>query len=78
VDYVLDVAPQLIPIEVKWSDKPRLVDAQHLIKFMQEYPATPMSYIVCRTPRRYKFPKIDNVTVIPRQEINVIFEGIAK
>jgi predicted AAA+ superfamily ATPase len=71
IDYVLDASHQFTPIEVKWSDKPRLVDARHLIKFMQEHPTAKMSYIVCRTPQRYKLAA--NVTVIPWQEINEVF-----
>ena len=74
VDYVLDASHQFIPIEVKWSDMPRLTDARHLIKFTQEYPSAKMSYMVCRTPKRYKLA--ENVTVIPWQEINKIFEEI--
>jgi predicted AAA+ superfamily ATPase len=74
IDYVIECAQQFIPIEVKWSDKPRLVDARHLIKFMQEYPKVRMSYIVCRTSKRYKL--VENVTVIPWQDIYQVFEGV--
>ncbi len=74
IDYVIECAQQFIPIEVKWSDKPRLVDARHLIKFMQEYPKVRMSYIVCRTPKRYKLA--DNVTVMPWQDLYQVFEGV--
>jgi predicted AAA+ superfamily ATPase len=75
IDYVLEISHQFIPIEVKWSDKPRLVDARHLIKFMQEYSTAKMSYIVCRTPQTYKLA--ENVTVIPWQEMNKVFEALA-
>lgn len=72
IDYVLDASHKLIPIEVKWSDNPRLVDARHLIRFMQEYPTAKMSYIVCRTPQRYKLA--ENITVIPWQRVSDVFE----
>lgn len=74
IDYVLDVSHQYIPIEVKWSDHPGLTDARHLLKFMQEYSNAKTSYIVCRTPKRYKLA--ENVTVIPWQEIHRVFESI--
>lgn len=73
IDYVIDMADQYIPIEVKWSDKPTLSDARHLMKFIQEYSdhAT-QAYIVCRTPYRYKLA--DNVTVISWKEIKSVFD----
>jgi len=74
IDYVLDASHQFIPIEVKWSDKPRLTDARHLIKFMQEYPTSKMSYIVCRAPQPYELA--ENVMVIPWQEMNRVFESV--
>ena len=72
IDYVLDAAHQYIPIEVKWSDKPGLPDARHLVRFMQEHPSVKMSYIVCRTPHRYKLA--EKITVIPWQYIGDVFE----
>lgn len=75
IDYVLDVSHQYIPIEVKWSEKPNLSDAKHLIKFMQEHPDSKMSYIVSRTPHPYQLT--DHVTVIPWQAISRVFEKLA-
>lgn len=72
IDYVLDVAHQYLPLEVKWTDKPNISDAKHLIKFLMEYPDTKQAYVVCRTPIRYKIAA--NITAIPWQEINTIFE----
>lgn len=71
VDFVLELAHSAIPIEVKWSDKPTVSDARHLIKFLWEYKAE-QAYIVCRTPHRYTL--IDRVTVIPWTEVNSIFK----
>jgi predicted AAA+ superfamily ATPase len=72
VDYVLDVAHQYIPIEVKWSDKPDQAAAKHLKKFLDEYPETKQAYIISRTSRRYKIS--DKIMVLPWQEIKLIFE----
>lgn len=71
IDYVLDIAHQYIPIEVKWSDQPDENDARHLKKFMDEYQEAQQGYIICRTPRRYKIA--NNIMVIPWQEINELF-----
>lgn len=49
VDWVIEDQNQYLPIEVKWTDTPKLADAKHLIKFMQEYNA-PKGFIICRTP----------------------------
>ncbi len=72
IDYVLDVAQHYIPIEVKWSDKPNLSDARHILKFMEEYPQAKQGYIVCQTPHRYKIH--DKILALPWQEIASIFQ----
>ncbi|MBP9726906.1 MAG: ATP-binding protein [Gammaproteobacteria bacterium] len=72
IDYVLDVAQHYIPIEVKWSDKPNLSDARHILKFMEEYPQAQQGYIVCQTPHRYKIH--DKILALPWQEIASIFQ----
>lgn len=74
IDFVIDIAHRYIPIEVKWSDKPNRSDAKHLEKFMDEYNETIQSYIVCRTPQRYKIT--DRITALPWQEISLIFDQI--
>lgn len=74
IDYVLDFQHQYIPIEVKWSDKPQANDAKHLMKFINEHSQTKQGYIVCRTPHRYKIT--DNITALPWQEINLIFNEL--
>lgn len=74
IDYVLDVAHQYIPIEVKWTDRPNLADGKHLLKFMDEYPETKNGYIVSRSPHRYKIN--EQITVIPWQELADIFQDL--
>jgi len=73
IDYVLDVAHRYVPIEVKWSDKPNETDIRHIKKFLQEYSEVDQGYVVCRTPHRYKITS--NITALPWQEINFIFEN---
>ncbi len=73
VDFVLDYAHQYIPVEVKWTDKPGKSDARHIKKFINEH-ETKLSYVVCRTPRRYKID--DNIVALPWQELSQIFEEL--
>lgn len=75
VDYVLDCAQHYIPIEVKWTDKPRKHDARHLLKMQEEYGLS-QGYIVCRTPQRYEL--CDGVMAIPWWEIQEIIEDCMK
>lgn len=70
VDYVLDYLDQYIPIEVKWSEKPDIHDARHMLKFIQEYSCA-NAFIVCQTPRRFKLS--ENITALPWQELKYVF-----
>jgi len=70
VDFILDVAQTYIPIEVKWSDKPNISDAKHLVKFMDEYQSK-QGYIICRTPHRYKIT--NSILALPWQELKAVF-----
>lgn len=73
IDFVLDIAHQYIPIEVKWSDKPNAGDTRHLQKFIAEYPNVTQAYVICRTPRRYKISP--QITALPWQEISAMLAG---
>jgi uncharacterized protein len=64
VDYVLETPDETIPIEVKATDSPSLVDASHLKLFLETYPQRARrGFLVCRcrTPRRLA----DNIEAIP-------------
>lgn len=67
VDWVIDREKEYIPVEVKWTEHPQERDIRHLKLFLEEYPEARQGYVVCRTPRRFKFAK--NVTCIPWQEL---------
>lgn len=67
VDWILAKNEQLIPIEVKWTDKPTLKDAKHLQLFCAEYPNAENGYIVCRTP--YKIKLADKIFALPWQDL---------
>lgn len=50
VDFVLKTPKEVIPIEVKWTDKPNLQDGRHLRTFMEHEKKAQRGYIVCRVP----------------------------
>ena len=71
VDWVLRKEKELIPIEVKWTDRPRKEDVRHLQTFMHEYPEAKHAFIVCRTPHAYKLDT--GITALPITQIHRIF-----
>ena len=49
VDFIVERAGILTPIEVKWSESPSLSDARHLLTFMGEHPRQARhGYVICR------------------------------
>ena len=67
IDAVLDMDDKIIPIEVKWTERPSRKDARHLLRFIEETQNANHGYIVCRCPRPQKIA--DNVTAIPWQNL---------
>lgn len=50
VDFVLEGADRLIPIEVKLTDNPNATDIRHLTTFLKEYPQATQGYVICQCP----------------------------
>lgn len=67
VDWLLSRNKELLPIEVKWTDKPSHKDAKHLELFLKEYPEAKQAYVVCRISRAQKLAK--GVIAIPWQDL---------
>jgi len=64
VDFIVERAGALVPIEVKWTENPTKKDARHLEAFLQDHKTVaPQGYIVCRAP--YPLRISDTVTAIP-------------
>ena len=64
VDFIIERGGTLTPIEVKWSENPRLSDARHLLTFMDEHrKSAEQAYLVCRCPRPMRLH--DKVTALP-------------
>ena len=52
IDYIIEMEGRIIPVEVKWTDKPHISDCRHIIKFLEENPKkADKGYIICRCPR---------------------------
>jgi len=64
VDYIVKHEGELTPIEVKWTDKPALGDARHLLTFLDaNRKKSRRAFIICRCRRPMQLH--DRVTVIP-------------
>ena len=74
VDYIIQFDHTLVPVEVKWSDRPTEKDSRHLRIFLEEYANAQHGYIVCQTPKRYLLAP--NITAIPWQELDSIYSSI--
>jgi len=64
VDFIVDHGGRLAPVEVKWTERPTLTDARHLLTFLREHPKKARhGYIVCRCDRPLRLH--DQVTALP-------------
>ncbi len=72
VDWVIDLQDCLIPIEVKWTDRPATKDARHLQTFCLEYPEARQGFVICRSPSARKLAP--DITVLNWQELGRVFE----
>jgi uncharacterized protein len=49
IDFIVERGGLVIPLEVKWTERPTLNDARHLLKFLREQGSrAPHAYIICR------------------------------
>ena len=67
IDYLVELNGELIPIEVKWTDRPSQNDARHLSAFLKENQEAQQAYVICRCPRPQKL--IEGVTALPWQNL---------
>lgn len=64
IDYVVEHRGKIIPIEVKWTERPTSADARHVAKLCEEKPRqAPHGYVVCRCARPMRLD--DHVTALP-------------
>jgi predicted AAA+ superfamily ATPase len=67
IDYLVELNGELIPIEVKWTDRPSHSDARHLIAFLKDHKEAQQAYVVCRCPKPQKLA--DGITALPWQNL---------
>jgi predicted AAA+ superfamily ATPase len=66
VDFIVEHGEGLIPIEVKWTDRPTLSDARHLKGFLAEHSRKAgVGYVVCRCKNPLQLSP--NIRAIPWQ-----------
>ncbi|MDD2706700.1 MAG: ATP-binding protein [Verrucomicrobiae bacterium] len=64
IDFIVEHRGRLAPIEVKWSERPALQDARHLLSFLQEHPKQAShGFIVCRCSRPEQIH--EKITALP-------------
>jgi predicted AAA+ superfamily ATPase len=64
VDFVVERAGRLIPVEVKWTDRPTREDVRHLRGFLDEHPRQARrGYVVCRCPEPLALD--ERITAVP-------------
>ena len=64
VDFIIEDNSSLTPIEVKWSEHPKLQDARHILTFLREHPnQSKHGYLICRSSRPMEIH--ESVTALP-------------
>lgn len=72
VDWVLTLENKIIPIEVKWTNKPDQRDIKHLKIFLNEYAdIAEKGYVICCAKRKIKLT--ENIYALPWQELPELF-----
>lgn len=64
VEYIVEREGELTPVEVKWTENPTVVDAHHMLTFLDEHrKKARQGFIVCRCSRPMQLH--NHVTAIP-------------
>jgi hypothetical protein len=64
IDFIIERAGRLTPIEVKWTENPKVQDARHLRTFLKEKgEQANQGYIICRCPRPLQLE--EKITALP-------------
>ncbi len=63
VDFIIARGGELTPVEVKWTERPRLSDARGVLSFLEENPGARQGYLICRA--RLPLQLHDKVTALP-------------
>ncbi|MFA6408738.1 MAG: DUF4143 domain-containing protein, partial [Gammaproteobacteria bacterium] len=71
VDWILNQNDKILPIEVKWTNKPNISDLRHLKTFLDDYNLQ-TGYVVCRCARARKLD--DKIIALPWEEIETLID----
>jgi predicted AAA+ superfamily ATPase len=64
IDFIVEHRKRVTPYEVKWTERPNLADARHLVGFLREHPKVAQhGYLICRCPRPLALS--DSITALP-------------
>jgi predicted AAA+ superfamily ATPase len=64
IDFILEQQGRYVPIEVKYTERPSLKDARHILTFLEENPKRARhGFVVCRVPRPLALH--EKVTALP-------------
>jgi len=64
IDYIAEHRGALTPIEVKWSERPTVQNARHLLTFLREHPRRAKhGYVICRCSHPLRIH--DQITALP-------------
>ena len=67
IDFLVEMNDELIPVEVKWTDRPTTSDARHISAFMKNNPKSREGYVISRCPRPQQL--CQGVTALPWQNL---------
>lgn len=64
IDFIVEYRGSLVPIEVKWTERPTLQDARHLLSFIKQHPEQAKhGYVICRCQAPLQIH--ESVTALP-------------
>lgn len=64
VDFIVERKGRVTPFEVKWTKRPTISDARHLLAFLKEHPRQAQhGYLICRCP--HPLALTDKITALP-------------
>ena len=67
VDAILETPDEVIPVEVKWTDRPSPHDARHVEAFLDRHDdLSRQGYVICPCPRRQQLT--DRVVALGAEE----------
>lgn len=64
VDYVIEMGERLIPLDIRWTERPSVRDTRHVRTFLREHPKrAPRGWVVCRCAHPMQLDQ--NIVALP-------------